>query len=331
VTALLQEGGRVTGVRTRDNESNVSELTARVVVGADGRNSTIAKLVGARRYNVTENERGGAWAYYEGAEAVPRISFHQAGEDLFAWCPADSGLLLVIAIPTLSAFPAYRDSDGAGFDRAVGSYDPLASAIRGARRLKRPIFVARWQGYFRESAGPGWALVGDAGHFKDPTPGQGISDALRQAEHLADFIVAGLRERSPDEQLRSYWSWRDQDASETYWFAQDLGRGERTRPLVAEMFRRMAKDPSAQRAFYEVIHHRRLPSKVLTPDRLLGASARLLVRGSRPRRQILSETKGMIVLDMQRKHLNKRRQFEQGEPELQPGDDLLVRSTQANE
>ena len=48
--------------------------------------------------------------------------------------------------------------------------------------------VADWHGYFRESAGPGWVLVGDAGHFKDPTPGQGIADALRQVERLAVAI-----------------------------------------------------------------------------------------------------------------------------------------------
>jgi flavin-dependent dehydrogenase len=52
--------------------------------------------------------------------------------------------------------------------------------------------MANMRGFFRQSAGPGWVLVGDAGHFKDPTPGQGIADALRQAERLAREIERAL-------------------------------------------------------------------------------------------------------------------------------------------
>lgn len=50
--------------------------------------------------------------------------------------------------------------------------------------------MANWHSYFRESAGPGWVLVGDAGHFKDFTPGQGISDAVCQAKSLSMAISA---------------------------------------------------------------------------------------------------------------------------------------------
>ncbi|GAC1397218.1 MAG: hypothetical protein NVS4B6_19550 [Mycobacterium sp.] len=49
-----------------------------------------------------------------------------------------------------------------------------------------------WHGYFRRGAGPGWVLVGDAGHFKDFSPAQGIADALRQAHRLADSITTDI-------------------------------------------------------------------------------------------------------------------------------------------
>jgi 2-polyprenyl-6-methoxyphenol hydroxylase-like FAD-dependent oxidoreductase len=76
--------------------------------------------------------------------------------------------------------------------------------------------MANMQGFFRTSAGPGWALVGDAGHFKDPTPGQGIADALRQSEKLAAAIERALGDGrgSQDEVLRDWWRWRDEDAWE---------------------------------------------------------------------------------------------------------------------
>ena len=88
--------------------------------------------------------------------------------------------------------------------------------------------MSRWHGFFRESAGPGWALIGDAGHFKDPTPGQGIADALRQAAILAPAIERALGgAEPPDKPLREWWAWRDRDAWEWYWFAQDIGANDR--------------------------------------------------------------------------------------------------------
>ena len=104
----------------------------------------------------------------------------------------------------------------------------MAAVVAGARRTGPPSLIARWTGYFRESAGPGWVLVGDAGHFKDPSPGQGITDALRQAERLAADVVAGLSgARSLDDAMRAWWRWRDRDAREMAWLAHDLGRGGR--------------------------------------------------------------------------------------------------------
>jgi flavin-dependent dehydrogenase len=46
------------------------------------------------------------------------------------------------------------------------------------------------RGQFRKAVGPGWALVGDAGYFKDPFAAHGISDAFRDAELLADSVLS---------------------------------------------------------------------------------------------------------------------------------------------
>lgn len=325
VTDLVTEGRRVCGVLTT-SAGRPSELAASIVVGADGRNSTVAQLVGARRYNVTESEVAGGWAYYEAVNPqTSAIYFGRLEERQFAACPTDGGLYIVISIGPRSAFPAMQGGDGAGFDRSVEYCTDLAPVLAGARRVTKPILVARWQGYFRESAGPSWALVGDAGHFKDPTPGQGISDALRQAEHLARFIATGLRTGSLDDQLRAYWRWRDEDAAEKYWWAQDLGRGGVLSPLVKEMFRGISRDPDAVRALYEVFFHLRPPSKAFTPARMLGACGRLLLRGHGRRREILAEAISMIQLGRARERLNKHPQFEEMETQRQP-DELLATS-----
>jgi len=64
VTALVRDRGRVTGVRVARNGSE-QPLAARLVVGADGRNSTVARLAGSRKYNLTPNERFAYWSFFE--------------------------------------------------------------------------------------------------------------------------------------------------------------------------------------------------------------------------------------------------------------------------
>jgi 2-polyprenyl-6-methoxyphenol hydroxylase-like FAD-dependent oxidoreductase len=93
VTGLVKDGGRVSGVRIRTNGSE-GELRARLVVGADGRNSTVADLVGARKYNVVPHERFCYWSFFEGADLSPEptLVFHRRGERFVIACPCDNGL-----------------------------------------------------------------------------------------------------------------------------------------------------------------------------------------------------------------------------------------------
>ena len=111
VTALLQDRGRVTGVRVARNGSEQT-LEARLVVGADGRNSTVARLAGSRKYNLTANERFCYWSFFEGADpgAEPAVIFHRWSGNFVIAMPADSGLYQVLALPELSELPRFRCS-----------------------------------------------------------------------------------------------------------------------------------------------------------------------------------------------------------------------------
>ncbi|MDQ6796720.1 MAG: hypothetical protein M3011_01630, partial [Actinomycetota bacterium] len=77
--------------------------------------------------------------------------------------------------------------------------------LAGARRTARPRGISSFSGFFRDSAGPGWVLVGDAGHFKDPAPGQGISDAFRQGEVLAAAIVGAGGVATATDEAMTRW------------------------------------------------------------------------------------------------------------------------------
>src|SRR5215472_13521264 len=100
VTALVEDRGRVMGVRVARNGSE-RVLEAGLVVGADGRHSTVARLAGSRRYNLTANERFMYWSFFAGADpgAEPAVILHRWSANLVVAIPADSGLYLVLALP----------------------------------------------------------------------------------------------------------------------------------------------------------------------------------------------------------------------------------------
>jgi 2-polyprenyl-6-methoxyphenol hydroxylase-like FAD-dependent oxidoreductase len=162
--------------------------------------------------------------------------------------------------------------------------------------------MASWHGYFRSAAGPGWVLLGDAGHFKDPTPAQGISDALRQAERLADAIEAGLGGAAEiDAQLARWWRWRDQDAYEMYWFASDLGAAGLPGPLHVQVIRDLAGERAATEKMLRVLNHELRPSELFTPRRLGTALARAIRQRPREIPELASELTSAIRSELGRR------------------------------
>lgn len=313
VIGLLAEDGRVTGVRVR-TDGRDAELRAQVVVGADGRSSTVGDLVGARLYNVTRSERFFYWSYYEGiCPQTPATAwFHRWDEELMIGFPCDAGTFLIGVGPPLARLDSFSANAQSSFDAHVAMCEPLAALVAapGVRRIGRLHRMTNVDGYLRESAGPGWALVGDAGHFKDPTPAQGISDALRQVDRLAPAIIDGLGGREPlDHTLGRWWRWRDDDAAEYYWFAADLGRAGRIPAFFVEALRDLITTADGTRRFMDVLNHRTRPSEVIRPAAIGGAVWRLMKTGDHPRRPALAEVGRAVWDEFRRRRLNKHPAF----------------------
>ncbi|MBE7186933.1 NAD(P)/FAD-dependent oxidoreductase [Jatrophihabitans endophyticus] len=284
VTGLVRDGdGRVCGVRSGDDT-----VTARVVVGADGRHSFVAGQVGAREYAGYPPGRLAAWGYFRGADLdANRLRIGRLGEQAWISCPAGEGLFLVGVVPgheTRDEFLADRERN---FADAVRDWPELATLVEGAERVGPLRVVADWRGYLRESAGPGWVLTGDAGNFKDPAAAQGIADALRQAETLAGHVAAGLDHGDVDHETRAWWRWRDDDCRAMHWFAADMGAAGPTRPVTAQAMRDVAGDELAGVQLLQVLNRDLPPDALLTRPRLARAAGRALRRGDR--RAVLSE------------------------------------------
>ena len=275
VTGLLEERGRIAGVQTKSGP-----LRARLVVGADGVNSAVARLVDAEKYDETLPGRLFTWTYFEGADVDrSRMWLGAIGDHAFLGLPSDDGLFMAAAVPSIERKAEVLSDRNAAFFGELAHWPELQAVLEGAR-CRGPIRVMARGGFFRRSAGPGWVLVGDAGHFKDPSPGQGISDALRQAVALAPAIQRAL-DGGGDGALHDWWRWRDRDAWEMYWFAHDMGAAGPPPRVVAQIQSRIAGDPKLTDGMVRVLNHELPPSKVFTP--LLAAQAALAELRARPK------------------------------------------------
>jgi flavin-dependent dehydrogenase len=309
VTDLVREGGRVTGVQTGD-----TELRARLVVGADGRSSTVAQLAGARRYNVVPNQRADYWAYFEEADPgpAPTFVFHRWADRMIVASPTDAGLYCVQVLPERAGLDDFKADLERNYIEHALACEPVAAALRGgrARRVGKILGMARWDGYFRDPSGPGWVLIGDAGHFKDPAPGRGIADAFMQADELAPAIVASLDDDARlDEATARFGAWRDKEFAEHYWFGSDQGNAGPVPAVVPEVVSGLRKS-GGEAQLLEITNHRLKPTQVITPPRVLGATARLMLRPGTRRRKVLSEVGAQIALETKRRRLNRRPHYE---------------------
>ena len=184
------ESGRVTGVVLEDEHGTVHGVAARVVVGADGLQSTVARLLGAATYRVGHHASATIYGHWSGLDVGGYGWYFVPGVSAAA-IPTNSDQVCVsISVPG-GEFPrlfAHR-ADNTFRDLLTRVAPHLAAQIDPAGDVRLRGFPGH-QGFFRQAYGSGWALVGDAGYFKDPLTAHGITDALRDAELLARAIDA---------------------------------------------------------------------------------------------------------------------------------------------
>jgi 2-polyprenyl-6-methoxyphenol hydroxylase-like FAD-dependent oxidoreductase len=248
------------------------------------------------------------WAYYESDPTNGEIWIGKIADHAYLATPTDNGLSLVAACPSIDRRREVRADREAVYETGVRGWPELHAGVAGARREGPVHTMANMAGFFRTSVGPGWALVGDAGHFKDPTPGQGIADALRQSEKLAAAIERGLGggPGTPDQALREWWRWRDEDAWEMYWFAHDMGAAGSTPPLLRQAQRRIAAERELTTAMMRILNHDLRPSQVFTPAFSLRTMAQALRRGRGQRRAIVREAQTAALNQARRRRAARR-------------------------
>jgi flavin-dependent dehydrogenase len=195
---LLRDGagaGTVVGIEARSESGSREDLRADLVIGADGRRSAVAREVRAAVLRRAVCASAVVYGYFDGLKNLGYRWFWGPGAG-GGIIPTNDGLSCVFLAMTPEAFAeSLPRRDEAGFAAAVANRLPvMAGHLSGARLASRPVTFRGEHGYMRQAHGPGWALVGDAGYFKDPITAHGITDALRDAELLAHAAVSGRLE-----------------------------------------------------------------------------------------------------------------------------------------
>jgi 2-polyprenyl-6-methoxyphenol hydroxylase-like FAD-dependent oxidoreductase len=225
---IRRSDGRVTGVLAHQVGGPRLELTARLVIGADGVRSRTADLVGSR---VLESHAPSGTCLYTYVGGVPWDGFefhlgHQAFAGVFPTHHGEAAVWLIRPTQQLASV----------LTAGAGRSEALLAALRDCvpelgERVRAGQVTAPVRGsvglpnHLRQAAGPGWALVGDAGYHRDPISGHGLTDAFRDAELLAEAVDRILRDAAHEAvAMTTYERERDRAIRDTFRITRDLAR-----------------------------------------------------------------------------------------------------------
>ncbi|MBD0695413.1 NAD(P)/FAD-dependent oxidoreductase [Streptomyces sp. CBMA123] len=248
---LVHSDGRVTGVRFR-TASGVRTEHARLVVGADGMRSRVARLVDAP---VESGDPRASCVYYTGWTGLSTgFGFHESPGNWIVRIPTHDDLTLISTYFPQDRFTEIRQDPFRHHLAAVRATAPgLYQQLTEAEQVEPIIGTGDQQNYFRRGHGPGWVLVGDAGHHLDTISARGITNALLQAAFLAEELTVDPADPVRlDAALARFTRRRDEALTEPYQSTLELARLTVT-PARLRMLREIAESPALTGRYFAVV------------------------------------------------------------------------------
>ncbi len=250
VEALITERDRVAGVRLRDKRrSGSTSESAALVVGADGKHSTVARLVGATGRRRVAARTFAFYAYWDGLPAKAGEVYSEAGFAASAW-PTNDGLTLTYVAGRISDFNAVRRDPTAHLIATLDRAGSLGERARAAVQVGPTRGTGDLPNVVRAAHGSGWALAGDAGLVMDPITGLGIGHALRDAELLSTAIVSGLGGTSDlGSALARYGKLRNRETSPAFDWTVNLAHLRGVSEVEERLFAAIGADQAEASSF----------------------------------------------------------------------------------
>jgi menaquinone-9 beta-reductase len=266
VEELVFEDGRCAGVRVRADDGVQTERRARVVVGADGIGSVVARKLGLTK----PPRRGARYAvggHYAGFGALDaHVEMYVGAGAYFALNPLSqvrANVMVVVPKERLAQWS--RDVD-AGVGGAATALGRGVRSFEGATRLGPRVSIGPLAHDVRGVSAPGALLVGDAAGFLDPFTGQGVFLALTGAERAAQAILGALA--TPEREAASFGAYARWRASDVAW-RRRLGRTVAllvaVPPLARHAAARIARFPEAGATLIEALAGAIPPQRAFRP------------------------------------------------------------------
>ncbi|HEY7488638.1 MAG TPA: NAD(P)/FAD-dependent oxidoreductase [Streptosporangiaceae bacterium] len=286
VDELCWADGRVTGIRGFERGRPPVTEPARLVIGADGKHSFVARAVGARRYRGHDPRTVACYTYWSGLSGEAGEIYRRAGRAAAVF-PTNDDLTMIYASMPVADFAKARGDLAGHYLKILDGCGDLGDRCRDAARVERLRTTPDLPNALRTPYGPGWALVGDAGQVLDPITAYGITNAFRDAERLADAVT---RDGPRSAALARYHRDRDAAGTAMYDFTIDLAALARPGAAERQLYAALADRPAEISRFFGVLtgaipiigyFTARNMIRLLGPRRL-ARLARLGLAGARP-------------------------------------------------
>lgn len=235
VRELIWDGDTVVGVS--GGRGQAIEERARVVIGADGLHSVVARAVKPQEYETVPTLTFGYYTYWSGLpDDGMHIYFFDDARGILTF-PTNWGQTCIGVGGDITGFHEFRNDILGNYMGVLAREPKLAEQVRAGKQEEPFKGTADQPNYFRKPYGRGWALVGDAGYHRDFLTGLGITDAFRDAELLAMAVDEGFSGRRPlEEAMAGYQRWRDDFAMPLYRFTMKMARGDLSDPMELLQF-----------------------------------------------------------------------------------------------
>lgn len=298
---VLWEHGRAVGARLRGPDGEEYEVRSKLLVGADGRRSTVARMVGSERpYRGSNNNRACAFFYMDdpkvGTEWRNRLIQLRQGKThaLIFPCPDDRVLCLFMG--PREDVPRFRTDPEGMWEEMLRENPAVAERLGGATNISTLRSSTNNPAFFRRSSGPGWILAGDAGHFKDPIIGQGMRDAMRFGRLWGEAAAPVLDDpEALDQALRAVEDRRDRECMATYHWGNRESRVFTVSPLHQELLGGLGQaHPERLLHMFDRVE---APHRVLNPLVTGRYAVKALLRRGVDRRALLRDIAEELRLD----------------------------------